>query len=129
MPRIAPHVRFWSVTFDESTNLSWTSFSASQNTPMSAGAPAGALGTAPAPEFVPARPSELDVRSEPPTPIPTTKTTRSVIKRASTPPTRSGRCVPAAGGATTHPVDDGEIGLGWGVEPDTQPERGGSAAG
>jgi len=26
-------------------------------------------------------------------------------------------------------VDDGEIGLGWGVEPDTQPERGGSAAG
>src|SRR4051794_14310748 len=118
MPRIAPHVRFWSVTFDESTNLSWTSLRASQKTPMSAGAPGGVLGRAPVPELAPATPAGLELITEPPTPIPTTKTTSSVINNASTPPTRSGRRVDTAGGATTQPVDAGGSGLGWGIGPD-----------
>src|SRR3954471_9094074 len=82
---------------------------------MSDGAPGGVVGNAPAREFAEA-PSDAELTSEPPAPTPTTKTTRRVISRASTPPTRSGdrrsRC-----GTVTQPVDAGEIGWGRGAPP------------
>src|SRR4051812_27898332 len=114
MPRIAPQVRFWSATLDESTNLSWTSLSASQKTPMSDGAPGGVLGRAPIPEFAPAT-LPVGLTSDPPTPTPTTKMTSSVISRASTPPTRSGDRRTATGGAATQPVDPDVSGRGCGI--------------
>jgi hypothetical protein len=53
--------------------------------------------------------------------------TRNVINIASTPPTRSGRCLAAAGGTTNQPVDDGDSGRGWGIDPGPHGARGGGA--